>query len=358
MTIPFPQTLQNLSEKFFPRISGKSPLPKISRRIGLNIGKANIVGCEVSVEGDRVTLERCGRIKISAEGSLSDQLQNFCKNAGFQSNKVRLSLKGQGVVIRFLQFPKMTREEFSSSIQYEAEKYLPFNLADVVLDYHFPVTQGDSGQKTVEVILVAVRKMEVDKMMALVKPTGLMVEAIDLDAFACVNALEYSVLEIKSQTVGMIDFGAGDTTLCICHLGHVVFSRDIAFGGNDMTELIRRKLNTTAEEAHRIQHEKTLEPPEHLLAVQEVLDRLFQEIKLSLNYYANQHPDAAQVQTLYVSGGFSQLAVLANSLQDKFQIPVKRWNPTEKMTLNSSISQEQLNDVISYLPVAVGLAIR
>jgi len=338
--------------------AAKPPRAKAGRSIGLNIGKANIVGCEIASQGDQVTLEHCGRAEVRAAEPVADQLKKFCGEMGFQSKEVNLSIKGYGVVIRFLIFPKMTPEEFASSIQFEAEKYLPFSISEVVLDYHINAQSSRADENSMEVILVAAKRAEVEKLVKSVEPAGLRVKAVDLDIFACINALEFSVPEMKEQVIGFVDFGAGDTTLCICEQGTVAFSRDIAFGGNDLTALIRRKLNVSQEEAYRIQHSASLPEGEQRAVVEVALDRLFQELKLSLNYFYNQHQNVTAVSCFYISGGFSQCSVLSELLGSRIEVPVKKWDPTEKMSLGPALNREALKPLIPFLPVSIGLALR
>jgi type IV pilus assembly protein PilM len=350
--------LQNLGNSFTSLQKKKSGPAKLVRSIGLNIGKANIVGCEIAIQGDIVTLERCARIPIKEEESLAKQIKEFCGAIGFESRRLNLSVKGQGIVVRFLNFPRMGLDEFKSSIRFEAEKYLPFNISEVVLDYHINRRPENAQGETMEVILIAARRTEIEKMVHEIKPSGLIIHAIDVDIFACMNSLLQAVPESKGQVAGLVDFGATDTTLCICEKGHMTFSRDIAFGGNDMTEMIRKKLDIAREDAAKIQLESDLSDPVQLAAVQEGLDRLFQELKLSLNYFFNQHQNVEQLDALYISGGFSQLSILPKLLQEKLGIPVKEWDASAQMALSETITRESLKPMIPYLPVCTGLALR
>jgi type IV pilus assembly protein PilM len=329
------------------------------RQIGLNIGKANIVGCEVMRRGDEITLERCARVPIKSEEQLSAQIKEFCETIGFQTKQINISMKGQGIVIRFLAFPRMSDKEFQSSIQYEAEKYLPFNLSDIVLDYHIIKKETeDVSEKMMDVILVAAKKTEVEKLMRAIQPSGLSVNAIDLDVFSCLNALEFSVPEMNEKVVGILDLGAQDTTLCISNHGVITFSRDIAFGGNDMTEMLKRALNVSTDDAEAIQRLEQVEDQAQFTALQDILERLFQELKLSLNYFFNQHQSVARVDHFFISGGLSQVPMLADTLEKRLEMPVSLWDPTAHMKLSKTITREALKPLFPFLPVAAGLALR
>ena len=110
-------------------------------------------------------------------------------------------------------------------------------------------------------------------MLNLAQETGVKLNAIDVDVFACANAFEHANPEAKAHSVCLIDFGAADTTFAILNKGVLVFSREVAFGGNDLTELIKRKLVMPAEEAYKIHRE-----PHLFQSLQVHLDSLVQQL--------------------------------------------------------------------------------
>src|SRR3990167_896376 len=337
----------------------KKQTVEITRRIGLNIGRSSIIAAEMLHGGSELVLEKCYRKELT-EGSVGQQLKTFLQEAGFQSKKVNLSLKGQGIVIRFLRFPRMNRSDFESALQFEAEKYLPFNLSDVMLDFHMNEKDNEPGKSgtTMPVILVAARKTEVQKLIQLAQFAGLEINAIDVDTLACSNAFELGMPEMIEKVVGVVDFGGRDTTFMIRDKGMLVFSRDIAFGGSDAIASIKRKLNITDGEAAQIQYSNDATKPEYQEAIQESLERVFHELKLSINYYFNQRENAPPIESLFISGGYSQTGMLPELLQKRLEIPVQKWDPTQRLKLDPSLKSELLKPLIPYLPVSIGLAIR
>jgi len=265
-----------------------------------------VVACEVLIEGNQTVLERLALRGLQGGTPTSELVKQLWAEAGFQSKRVNIALKGRGIVIRFINFPRMTRSDFASSIQFEAEKYLPFSLSEIVFDYYLSEHAGDSREvsPTMPVILVAARKTEVERSVATVKEAGLEVNAIDVDTIAGANAFSRAVPGEKDHTVGLIDFGAVDTAVSILNKGALDFCRDIAFGGDDLTNIISRKLNiekrVALEKLHASQFTTDLEQA----TVQEALDRLLHEVKQSINYY-RERETASPLETLYISGGFS-----------------------------------------------------
>ena len=126
----------------------------VKKTVGLNLGRENIVLSEISFAAEKATLERIARTSLIKDKPVGQQIKTLFQDLKLDGNSVRVSLKGQGIVVRYLNFPKMSRADFASSIQFEAEKYLPFSLSDVVLDYHLLDASAASAE-TMRVILVA-----------------------------------------------------------------------------------------------------------------------------------------------------------------------------------------------------------
>lgn len=359
MQLPI-QKIRELVSHYFKLAPSPPPDSEPLRRLGLNIGRANIVASEISSSNNELTLEKCARKPILPDQPIVEQLKSFLNQAGFHSKRVGVSVKGQGVVIRFLSFPKMSRTDFASSIRYEAEKYLPFSLSEVIFDYHI-LNEGaltSESQTNMSVILVAVRKTEIERLIQTVQMAGLKPDLVDVDTFACSNAFEHANPEINTKSVSFIDLGAADSSFGILDKGSLVFSRDIAFGGNDLTEMIHRKLNISIEDAKKIQMELQPDQKENVTIATEGLNRLFQEIKSSVTYYFNQNQSAPPLEGVYISGGLSHLGILPKLLEQQLGFPVHFWNPVNQLNISPEIDQDDLSELNPYLPVSIGLAIR
>lgn len=360
--LPQVETIKGLVSRFLPALRAKET-QKIEPdlRLGLNIGRANLVACEISADKGKFTIERCVQKPLRTDQSLGQQLKEFFQGAKLQSKKANVSLKGHGVVVRFLSFPRMSRADFSSAIQFEAEKYLPFNISEVVMDFQIADETADKPAKedgTMQVILVAARKTEVEHLAAAMKEAGFGLNAIDVDIFAITNLFAFVHPEAKDHTYAVVDLGAVDTSLGILSKDTLVFSRDIAFGGSDLTEFIKRKLNVSHEEALKIQCGPGSNQADQNAAVEEGLSRLFQELRSSINYYYNQHQNASQIEGIYISGGLSQLAILKSLLEKQMEVPINTWDPIPAFQVGEGVTLDVLQSLIPYLPVSLGLGIR
>lgn len=329
--------------------------------VGLDIGRAYLTAIQVSQAGDRYTLERWAHQPTEQNTPLSSQIKKLFSEAQITEKKVRVSVKGQGVILRFIPFPRMARDEFQSSIQYEAEKYLPFAISEVVLDFHIletPKAKGGESSKMMDVLLVAARKQEIMRLIKILQEADLRLELVDVDAIAFSNAFVFSVKEAADKVSVLIDFGARDANINIMDRGQLRFSRDLTFGGYDITQHLKRKLQIDDAAAVAIQTEPEKAKADQLQCLEQSLESLIHEIKTSLSFYYGQHADAEHAASIYVSGGLAKMDLLRKTIQHEMNMPVLLWNPLAPLALAETIKKESANEQAAYLPVSMGLALR
>ena len=352
----------NLSlPNFLPKKADKS-VKAVNRNqvtVGLDIGHSHINVVQVLRVGDSAIIEKYAHQPVNPGIPISPQIKSLFESAQISLKKVRVSVKGQGVILRFITFPRMTREEFESAIQYEAEKYLPFAVSEVVLDFHIVETQSSKPEgKTMDVILVAARKQEVLKLIKTLEDSGLQPEFIDVDAISFANAFVATNKEAAEKVFTLIDFGAKDVNINIVERGVLRFSRDITFGGHDVTQLLRRKLQIDEAQAFAIQSGAAVTDAVQAEALKQSFSSLIQEIKTSINYFYGQHTEVEMPSAIYVSGGLSKIGLLSDGIEQETKIQVRQYDPIESFTIGAEIKKEELVGYLSYLPVAIGLAVR
>src|SRR5690606_42008555 len=105
------------------------------------------------------------------------------------------AVSGRSVIVRYINMPTMDEDDMKSALRYEADKYIPFEVDEVVLDCErledFGETTNASGEKEMKVLLVAVKQSLIDEHLQLIQGQGLVPVVIDVDTFALGNAFEF-----------------------------------------------------------------------------------------------------------------------------------------------------------------------
>src|SRR5688500_18399893 len=102
-----------------------------------------------------------------------------------------------------------------------------------------------------DIVLGAATREEINDYKQSAKSAKLKPVVIDCDAFTVQNPCELSRVIPPDQTFAIISVGASLTSINIVSRGMSAFTRDIANGGNYITEQIQRQLGVTFELAEK-----------------------------------------------------------------------------------------------------------
>jgi type IV pilus assembly protein PilM len=336
--------------------------------VGVDVGSSSIKVCELK-EGRRGTrsLVRFAYHPLPAQTIVDGHIINsgavvegldrlFHKQ---RNRDVALRVSGHSVIIKKISMPLMTPAELREQINWEAEQHIPFDLAEVEIDYQ--VLQQRPDQSQMDVLLVAAKKEEVTDLTNIALEAKLKPRVVDLDAFTVQNAYEVGYGGVPTdKTVGLIHVGASLTTLNILSGGTTAFTRDIANGGNQITEEIQRTLGISHEEAEAYKcggDGRGLVPREVPDIVNQVVEQLAGEIQRSLDFYLATSGDG-EVHKVLVSGGTANIRALVEAIQRRARVEVALLDPLRLATPDKSVDMALLGARSAQAVVAFGLALR
>ncbi|MDP2912510.1 MAG: type IV pilus assembly protein PilM [Candidatus Omnitrophota bacterium] len=348
---------------------------KPDNRVGLDIGAYAVKIVEISDMPDRPALVRLGEKKIvglSGEET-SAAIKALAEEAKISTKEVSVSVSGPSIIVRFITMPKMSEEELGSAIRFEAEKFIPFNIDDCVLDFQIlkkagsakppdaafsAAKTGDESDTRIDCLLVAARKEEIDSRVALAERAGLLVNAVDVDSFALTNSFLRNFTELKPEKVAaLLNIGALSTNLSVVSGNGISFMRETAVGGNDFTDLISKKMGISEEAAEELKLSGMDRPDEIAGCAKSVLVTLLDDIKVSLSYHENQ--SGRSVDEIYISGGGSKLLGLEDAFTEAFGSRPNRWNPFGFLdTSRAGVGSGAIDKMRDSFAVAVGLALK
>ncbi len=333
---------------------------KSVRRVAVDLGQSHLIVIAAEKKGAKPEISHF-RFEARPESpeAVSNQLREIFKQEGLEIKGVRTALKGQGMVIRHLTFPQMKKEDFSSAIQYEVEKYIPFKSSEIILDFQVLAENISRGNaKFMEVLLVAIKRSEVYQLLGVFQNAGLEVDLIDVAALSISNLLEFACPEGKEKPIGFLDMGAETCTFGILSHWKPLFIRDISFGGIDILKLLERKLGLSREDVLKIQANPSQAPAEYKPVVEQAFSSFISEFKLSLSYYLDHIPGAEPIQTLFMMGGGFRFIPNPEFLEKQIQIPTRRIDLLSHLEFRPKIDRALLKQNEDILPAAVGLCLR
>ena len=303
-------------------------IPKNSSCVGIDIGTNSIKAIELSRSGENCEIRKIAIKELPPEktkGTLLETLKSIKQDMNLSAKDVYIALSGPAVTMRFINMPEMSQSDLKNSLRYEADKYIPYTIDEVVVDSHILEKAGQSKQ--MRVLLVAAKKDIINSRINLFKELGLAVKLIDVDAFSMFNNFEYvnKGLE-KDKNIALLNMGHSFTNLLIFRDASPYFTRDIQIGAKDMI------------------------PPEN------VLSNLVNEIRLSFGYYENQY--GSSIEKIFISGGLSCSPDTIKFLGENFDAKPETWDPFRNFSPDSTIASKVSDKDKPLFAVACGLALR
>jgi type IV pilus assembly protein PilM len=327
--------------------------------LGLDLGSSSIKVVELTRTGSGLIITGMGGADLESPEAVRDTVQKLLHDTGIRTKRVATAVSGRSVIVRQVSMMKMADQDLRQAVEYEADKYIPFDVSEVQLDaQRIEDDLGkpeESGQ--VKVLLVAVRRTQVDEQVALLESLGLAPNIMDVDAFALGNAFEVRNLAlglVDTEVRTLVDLGASKTTLNIMRGNLSCFQREIYAAGNDLTEAVAKRFGEDPKDVERMKRD----PGGALESMQDamlpVLEDIGSEIRLSLDYFETQYEQ--KVKEVYLSGGSAYFPGMDTLFSQIFNLPTKLWDPTEGLEIanfNPGMSGANCD-----MAIAMGLACR
>jgi len=333
---------------------------QIRSLIGLDVGTKAVKAVELTWQGGPV-ITGFGYAELPSPDAVPDTVARVLQENEFHTRRVVTAVSGKSVIVRYLTMFRMSPDDLRNAIRYEADKYIPFDVEEVVLDcqpFEAPGL-GEVGPNEMRVLLVACKRALVDEQLRILAGCGLQPEIVDVDVFALGNAFEIAV---RSGAEGdkvraLVDVGAGKTSVNVLRAGASLFTREIHSGGDAFTAAVANRLALKDAEAEQVKRRPGDQAERVRAAVTPAVDDLATEVRLSFEYFENQFDRG--VDEVLLSGGGARLAGLADDLGRIVDRPTNAWDPTGDLAIASDrVDVDALREHAGELAVAVGLASR
>lgn len=339
--------------------------------IGVDIGSSAIKVCQLKESRKGYGLIRLGFTPLPPQSIVDGHVMNsqavieglgrVFAEARIKQREIALSISGQAVIIRKISVPMMTAAELDEQIQWEAEQHIPFDIKDVHVDYEVLKRRPEAGQ--MDLLLVAAKRDEINDYTQIARSAKLKPLVVDIDAFTVQNLFELSRGMPPDQTFAIINVGASLASINIVSRGVSAFTRDIANGGNYITEQIQRQLNVSFEQAEEFKCASVGAAPGAVPAqvaqvIETVCDSIAGEIQRSLDFFMATSGEP-EMHRIYLTGGSSNLPALPVAVSRRSRVPVEVFEPMERITVEAKeVNQELLRARVAQFSVALGLSMR
>lgn len=346
--------------------------------LGIDVGTSAIKILEIKIKDNKPVLsnyawmnmeDSLGNAKSTAlKGDLAEYVKKIIKEAGFKSKDGYVSIPSFGGLITIIDFPKMDESDIAQAIRFEAHKYIPTPLEDIVLSWDI-INEKSSAKKdknalpdgsaqktddegTMQILLAAAPKSKIEKYENLIKQVGLNLKSIEIENFSLARSL---VGNDKGKFV-IADIGSRVCNIVLLENGIIRVNRNIDAGGRDITKIIARATGIEEVRAEKMKISGTNFFKDGMGVSFPVLDLIIGEIKRVLSAHVDDKGEA-RVETVILSGGTANLTGLKEYFSNALGIKTIVGDPFGRIECDKKL-EPKLNLIKSQFSVCAGLALK
>ncbi len=299
--------------------------------------------------------------QIEKFDEVAEAVRRVVARSGSKTRDAVLAMPQSAVITKKIMLPAGLRdEEMELQVEAEANQYIPFSLDEVSLDFCVigpsPTSVGD-----VEVLIAASRKDRVQDRQGLAEAAGLRPVILDIESHASRMAMGRLIASLpnagKDALVALFEIGGETTSLKVLRDEEMLYDRDQAFGGSQLTQLISRQYGFSFEEAEQKKLANELPADFEVAVLNPFVDSLSQEIGRALQYFFTSTPHH-KVNYVMLAGGTATLAGLKERVTELTGFACMVVNPFENMAFGAAVREAKLKREAPAYLTACGLAMR
>ena len=340
--------------------------------LGIDITTSSVKLVELSMAGGQYRVEAYAA-EATPQNSVNEQaivdaeavgeaIRRCVKRAGTRCREVAIAISGDAAITKVIQMPRrLSANDLEAQVEMQADQYIPFPMEEVSYDYEV-IGPTEKDPETNDVLLVATRTENVEQRQAAMTAAGLAAKIVDVEAFALENACKLMTHQMPDggidHSVAVVDFGASSTTFSVLRNLKVVYTRDFAFGGQQLTEEIMRVYGMSMEEAGRAKKEGGLPGNYQSEVLDPFIDDMTQQVSRSLQFYLASGSGREQPEKILVCGGCANIPGVADVISSRVGISAEKGDPLGQMKLSSRAKAQAVQRDATALLTACGLALR
>ncbi len=293
--------------------------------------------------------------------SLTSTILTDSDELGFGMSNTCISSTPREVAQPVITMPaNISDDDMESQIQLEADQYIPFPLEEVNMDFEIMgPTEGNEAQ--VDVLLAASRSENVDLRIAALEVGGLEAKVVDVEAFALENTVAMMAEDLfgggEGRVIAVADVGSAVTTFSVLENMKIIYSREQAFGGAQLTEDIQRRYGLSFEEAGLAKKQGGLPDNYEPEVLEPFKESMAQQISRAQQFFFSSSA-IGQIDHLILAGGCASITGIAEIVEAAVGVPTIIANPFANMSLSSRVPAQALSNDAPSLMVSCGLALR
>lgn len=272
-----------------------------------------------------------------------------------------VAIGGATVITKTVQIPNgLSSREQGEQIELLLPRIVPFSIDDVAYDFEVKGPSSTDPDR-LDVLLVATRRDNVEHRQAVLELAGLRAHIVDCEVFALENA--FKLIDGQDDggangVVALVDFGSATTSFSVFDKGRIIYTRDQAFGGRQLTDEIMNRYSLSYEDAGRAKRRGGLPDTYQEEVLNPFIDDMAHHVNRALQFFYAATTEHTSVDRIYICGGCASIPDAAERIGEQVGTSTRVANPFASMKVSGRAQAQGIEQDAPGLLVACGLAMR
>ncbi|OGZ32945.1 MAG: hypothetical protein A2V69_02995 [Candidatus Portnoybacteria bacterium RBG_13_40_8] len=354
---------------------------KIKSCLGIDIGTASIKIAQLKKEAEKFELETYGEISTKSylerlndafqvtslktlEAVTRELLRVLLEKAETSTRQAVMTIPVFSSFVSVVEVPEMAEKELSHAIEFEARRYVPIPVSEVILDWRIieaGLIKDDISPRPFKgkrILLIAVPTEVINKYLKIADNLGLKILALELESFS----LARSLMSGDRSSACILDIGARASSFTIFDRGTIQMSHSLDIAGAEMTKSLSVGLGVASQRAEEfkvtfgLDHQENYERRKEIKELLHLpLEKIVDEIERMILSY--QMKTDRKIEKLILNGGSASLVGLEDYIQKRLNIKAVVASPWSRVVYPTAL-QLVLRKIGPEFSVAVGAAMR
>lgn len=330
------------------------------RAVGLDVGTGSIKALALERRGKDVVVMGRGVTAVEAGSDLRQLTQAIHATlaaAGADGESVITAIGGPEVVIRQVSLPPLPPQKILPALEIQHRELGLLPPGEAVMDAQVLRRSREGGSN--DVLSVSAPKQLVEERMRLLQQASVNVRMIDVEPLALLNgALHLTGLEAGELLV-LLTVGRQSSVLCLFSEQGPVVARYLEVGAESFTEQLRVVFSLSPYSTETfVRSIPGVEMPRAETACREIIDRIAEDIRLSLTFYRTEYDRESLPR--YALGGWVDLPQIGRWTADRLGLgaPLELMDPFKAVETKDPAGAAELRAQGPQFLQAFGLALR
>ncbi len=372
-----------------PGLFQRLALADTDRRVGIEIGKHQVIYTVVVKRGSRFELEGYGIVPVETSGgedealeraSLQKVLEDIFSDRRLRQACVAVADDEMETIIRRLELPRLSKKEMAEALRWALRKELPFDPDAAQIAHTYLTDRAAKNSRKVPVLAVAASKPEVEATVQRLRLSGVKMASLVAPSWALYRLFTHFEADHPETCQVLVHIGALRSEILFVQDGDLLFHRTITTALDDFVNALTSTLfeegvrtSLSRREAFALlrkygipemgakgRTDTGLRLTEVAVSVRPVVEKLINEVERSLDYF-RQKFKTKQFGRLWLSGIGATVLNLGGVLESEARVPTQVLLPSSDwpgFDVCKELPEEALEKHGPALVIPLGLAIQ